>query len=195
MAIPGIRALYDWVLKQAEKPYAAWILFAMAFAEASFFPLPPDILLLPMALAQREKAYRLALICTAGSVAGGLLGYGIGAVAMATIGEWIVHTYHLEAAFQRFHDQFNEWGVVVILAKGLTPIPFKLVTIASGVAGLNIGLFIASCAVTRGARFFLVSFLIRKFGEPIRTFIERYLTWVALGVLAAIVFGFWIVLR
>jgi membrane protein YqaA with SNARE-associated domain len=195
MTIPGIRALYDWVLKQAEKPYAKWVLFGIAFVEASVFPLPPDTLLLPMAIARREEAYLLASICTIGSVLGGLLGYAIGALAMATVGQWIVNTYHLETAFQHFHDQFNHWGVWIILAKGLTPIPFKLVTIASGVAQLNLGLFILSCLVTRAMRFFCVAFLVRRFGDPIRTFIERYLTWVALGVLFAIIFGFWIVLR
>jgi membrane protein YqaA with SNARE-associated domain len=190
-----IRALYDWVLRQAEKPYAECILFAMAVAEASVFPLPPDILLLPLAIARRDRAWRLAAICTAGSVLGGLIGYGIGAAAMATLGQWVVTTYHLQNAFQNFHDQFNKWGVWVILAKGLTPIPFKLVTIASGVAGLNLGMFVLACIITRGMRFFLIAALVRKFGEPIRTFIEKYLTWVALGVLAAVVAGFWLVLR
>ena len=190
-----LRAVYDWTLKQAEKPYAALVLFAVAFAESSVFPLPPDVLLLPMVLAQREKAYRYALICTAGSVLGGLLGYAIGAFFFATFGQWILDTYHLQAAFQTFHDQFNKWGVLIILAKGLTPIPFKLVTIASGVAQLSLLAFVLSCIVTRGARFFLVAFLVRRFGPPIRTFIERYLTWVALGVLLAIVLGFWLVLR
>ena len=189
-----LRSLYNWTLCQAEKPYAAWILFAVAVAEASVFPLPPDVLLLPMALARRDRAYRLAAVCTLGSVLGGLLGYGIGAVFMATIGQWIVATYHLENAFQHFHDQFNQWGVWVILFKGLTPIPFKLITIASGVARLDIGLFVLASAVTRGARFMLVAFLIRSYGEPIRTFIERYLTWVALGVLGVILLGFWLAL-
>lgn len=190
-----IRSLYDWVLRQAEKPHAVWILFAMAMAEASVFPLPPDILLLPMAIARRDKAWRLAAVCTAGSVLGGIVGYGIGALAMATIGQWVVTTYHLQNAFQAFADGFNKWGVWIILAKGLTPIPFKLVTIASGVAGLNIGAFILASVATRGLRFFLIAGLVRKFGEPIRAFIEKYLTWVALGVLAAIIGGFWFVLR
>lgn len=190
-----IRALYDWTLRQAEKPYAEWILFGVAMAEASIFPLPPDILLLPMAIAAREKAYRFALICTLGSVLGGLVGYGIGSLAMATLGQWIVDTYHLQNAFQTFHDQFNKYGVAIILAKGLTPIPFKLVTIASGAAGLNLGAFVLAAAVTRGARFFFVSWLIRRYGAPIQKFIEKYLTWVALAVLAAIVFGFWLVLH
>ncbi|MFA5041540.1 MAG: hypothetical protein WC464_07905 [Bdellovibrionales bacterium] len=189
-----IRACYDWVLRQAEKPYAEWILFAIALAEASFFPLPPDILLLPLAIADRAKAWRFAAVCTAGSVVGGLIGYAIGAFAMATLGQWIVDTYHLEAAFQTFQEGFIKWGVAIILVKGLTPIPFKLVTIASGVAGLDIGLFVLACAATRGARFFIIAALVRKFGEPIKLFIEKYLTWVSLGVLAAIIFGFWIVL-
>ncbi|MDD3029721.1 MAG: DedA family protein [Alphaproteobacteria bacterium] len=189
-----IRKIYDWVLRNAEKPYAAWILFATAVAEASFFPLPPDILLLPMIVAQRERAWRLAAICTAGSVLGGILGYAIGAFAMATVGQWIVDTYHLERAFQTFHDGFNEWGVWIILIKGLTPIPFKLVTIASGVAQLNMAVFVLAALATRGARFFLLAALVYKFGEPIRLFIEKYLTWIAFGVLLAIIAGFWIVL-
>jgi len=189
------RYLYNWTLRQAEGPAAPYVLFAVSFAEASFFPLPPDILLLPMALAQRAKAYWYALICTAGSVLGGLLGYAIGAFFFASFGQWIIDTYHLEAAFQNFHDGFAKWGVAIILAKGLTPIPFKLVTIASGVAGMNILAFVAAAAATRAARFFLVSWLVRRYGAPIQVFIEKYLTWVSLGVLALIVLGFYAVLR
>jgi membrane protein YqaA with SNARE-associated domain len=189
------RKLYDWVLHQAEKPYAEWILFAMALAEASFFPIPPDILLLPMTIAARDKAWRFAAICTLGSVIGGLVGYGIGAVAMATLGQWLVDTYHLQDAFQNFHDKFKQYGVWVILAKGLTPIPFKIVTIASGVAGLNLVAFTLACIVTRGARFFLTAALVRKFGEPIRVFIEKYLTWVMLTILLAIIAGFWLMFK
>ncbi|HAX90963.1 MAG TPA: cytochrome B [Rhodospirillaceae bacterium] len=189
-----IRSLYNWTLRQAEGPYASFVLFAIAFAESSFFPIPPDVLLLPMALANRAKAWRYALICTVGSVVGGLLGYAIGAWFYATLGTWIIETYHLQEAFARFHEEFNEWGVYVILAKGLTPIPFKLVTIASGVAALPILPFVLACIATRAARFYLVAGLVRKFGEPIRTFVEKYLNWVALGVLIAIIFGFWLVL-
>lgn len=186
--------MYDWTLRQAEGPYATFVLFAVAFAESSFFPIPPDVLLLPMALAAREKAWRYALICTVGSVVGGLLGYAIGAWLYESLGQWIIQTYHMQEAFQRFHDEFNEWGVYVILAKGLTPIPFKLVTIASGVAALPIVPFVLAAIVTRAARFYLVAGLVRKFGEPIRTFVEKYLNWVALGVLVVIIFGFWLVL-
>ncbi|MDD3182609.1 MAG: DedA family protein [Alphaproteobacteria bacterium] len=189
-----IRSMYDWTLRQAEGPYAAFVLFAVAFAESSFFPIPPDVLLLPMALARRDRAWRYASICTVGSILGGLLGYAIGAWLYESLGQWIINTYHMQDAFQRFHDEFNKWGVYVILAKGLTPIPFKLVTIASGVAALPLIPFVLACTVTRAARFFLVAGLVRKFGEPIRTFVEKYLNWVALGVLVAIVFGFWLVL-
>lgn len=190
-----IRPLYNWVLRQAEKPYAEWVLFAMAFAEASFFPIPPDILLVPLVATRRDKAWRLAAICTAGSVLGGLLGYSIGMFAMATLGQWLINTYHLQHAFQAFHDGFNKWGVLIILGKGLTPIPFKLVTIASGVAGLNLISFVLAALATRGVRFFVIAALVRKYGEPILVFIDKYLTWVALGVLAAIIIGFWVVLR
>ncbi|MEJ0063104.1 MAG: YqaA family protein [Alphaproteobacteria bacterium] len=190
-----IRSLYDWVLRHAEKPHAEWFLFAIAFAESSFFPIPPDILLLPMCIARRDRAVRLALICTAGSVLGGLVGYGIGALLYDTVGQWIVTTYHLEAAFERFHQGFNEWGVWIILAKGLTPIPYKLVTIASGVAEFPLVPFILASIATRGLRFFAVALLVKKFGAPIQAFIEKYLTWVALGFLAVIALGFWLVLR
>jgi membrane protein YqaA with SNARE-associated domain len=190
-----LRVLYDWILRQAEKPYALWLLFAVALAEASFFPLPPDILLVPMVLARRDRAWLIAGICTLGSVLGALIGYGIGSLAMATLGQWIVTTYHLQAAFQNFHDQFAKWGVAVILLKGLTPIPFKLVTIASGVAGLDLVKFILACAVTRAARFFLIALLVWKFGAPIRVFIEKYLNYIALAVFAAIILGFVLILH
>ncbi len=189
------RPLYDWALRQAERPGAPYVLFGVAFAESSFFPLPPDILLLPMALAQRTKAWLYATICTAGSVLGGLGGYALGALFYATLGRWIIDTYGLQEGFERFSHGFQEWGVVLILIKGLTPIPFKLVTIASGVAHLDLVPFVAASFLTRGARFFLVAALVRWLGEPVRTFVEKYLTWVGLGLLALIVGGFWIALR
>jgi membrane protein YqaA with SNARE-associated domain len=190
-----IRSLYDWTLQQANRPYAEWSLFGISFAESSFFPLPPDLMLLPMCIAAREKALRFAFICTLGSVLGGLLGYAIGALLFKTIGQWIVNTYHLQDAFQKFHDGFNEWGAWIILAKGLTPIPYKLVTIASGVAHFSLPLFIMASVITRGLRFYTVALLVMKFGAPIQEFIEKYLNWVALGLLAAIIFGFWLVMH
>jgi membrane protein YqaA with SNARE-associated domain len=189
-----IRKIYDWTLKQADKPSAEWVLCGVAFAESSVFPLPPDIMLLPMCIAQRAKALRFAALCTLASVLGGLLGYAIGALLFETLGKWVVETYHLQAAFDKFHDSFNEWGVWVILAKGLTPIPYKLVTIASGVAHFPLVPFILASILTRGLRFFIVALLVMKFGAPIQTFVEKYLNWVALGLLLVIVLGFALVL-
>lgn len=191
----GLRNLYNWALRQAERPYAMGLLFLLALVEPCIFPLPPDTLLIPMAIANRTKAFRLAAVATVGSVSGGLIGYGIGALAMATVGQWVVSTWHLENAFAHFHHGFNKYGMWIILAKGLTPIPFILVTIASGVAHLNLVVFIVSATITRAARFFLEAVLIYYFGEPIRGFIERYLTWIALAVLAVLGFGFWVALR
>jgi membrane protein YqaA with SNARE-associated domain len=189
-----IRKIYDWTLRQARTPYAEWTLFGVSFAESSFFPLPPDVMLLPMCIADRTKAMRFATVCTVASVLGGLLGYAIGALLYQTAGQWIIETYHLQSAFDKFQVGFNEWGVWIILAKGLTPIPYKLVTIASGVAHFPLLAFVLASIITRGLRFFLVAGLVMKFGAPIQTFVEKYLNWVALGVLALIALGFWLVL-
>lgn len=190
-----MRPLYDWCLRQAEKRYATWILFGISFLEASVFPIPPDVMLLPMAIAKPDKAFRFALVMTIGSITGGLLGYAIGAMAMATLGQWIVDTYHLQHAFETFQKGFNEWGVWIIVGKGLTPIPFKIVTIASGVAHFPLIPFVLAAAATRGARFFAEAWALRRYGEAARVFMERYLDWIFLGLLVVIVLGFWLVLR
>src|ERR1700744_4873874 len=122
----SLRKIYDWALTQAEKPYAAWILFLVAFIEPCLLPIPPDTILIPMCIAKRERCYHNALIATLGSVLGGCVGYGIGALAMATIGNWIVQTYNLAPHFEHFKHAFHEYGMWIILAKGLTPIPFIL---------------------------------------------------------------------
>jgi membrane protein YqaA with SNARE-associated domain len=186
------RPVYDFAIKQAEKPYATWLLFFVALIEPCFFPLPPDTLLIPMAIARRDNAYWYSGICTLGSVLGGLIGYAIGALAMATVGHWIVDTYHLHDKFEAFSHMFKHWGMWIILAKGLTPLPFIIVTVASGVVHLNIVVFILSATLTRGGRFFLEGFLIHKYGDHVRGFIEKYLTWIGLGVLAIILGGVWL---
>ncbi|HEU0118254.1 MAG TPA: YqaA family protein [Alphaproteobacteria bacterium] len=191
----SFRKLYHWSLQQAEKPYAAWLLFFMAFVEPWLFPMPPDTFLIPMCLARKVNAFKLAAFATAGSVLGALVGYAVGALAMATLGQWVVTTYHLENAFEHFHHAFNRYGALIILAKGLTPIPFILVTIASGVTHLNLAVFVVSCVITRGARFFLEATLLHHYGDPIRVFLEKHLTWIGLAVLALIVGGFWFVVR
>ena len=189
------RPLYDWALRQAEKPYAQALLFLVAVIEPCLIPIPPDTLLIPMSIARRDRAYRFAAITTVGSVTGGVIGYGVGALAMATIGAWIVETYHLQSAFHMFEEGFRRWGMWIILAKGLTPIPFILVSVASGMSHFNLAVFIVSASITRGARFFLEAFLIRRFGQPVQNFIERYMTWIGLGVLALIVGAVWLVVH
>lgn len=185
-----LRRIYDWTIRSANTPKAVWTVILISFAESSFFPLPPDLMLIPMILANRAKAWWLALICTISSVMGGLVGYAIGFYLFETAGEWIIQTYNLEAAFGRFQTDFQAWGFWLIVLKGLTPIPFKLVTIASGVAGLNLTQFVAASIIARSFRFFLLAGLLWFFGEWARTFIERYLTWVLIGSLAIIIAGF-----
>jgi membrane protein YqaA with SNARE-associated domain len=181
---------YSRVLALAIRPHAPWWLFGVAFAESSFFPVPPDALLLPMALARPERAWRLALICTIGSVLGGILGYYIGYALFDVVAQPLIRAYHYEAAFARFRETYAQWGLWVILIKGLTPIPFKIVTIASGAAKFNFAVFVAACVVTRGGRFFLVAGLLRVFGTKVRDFIERRLTLVTSLLAAGIVLGF-----
>jgi membrane protein YqaA with SNARE-associated domain len=174
----------------AHHRHAAWALFAVSFAESSFFPIPPDAMLIPMVLADRRKAWFYAGICTLASVLGALLGYWIGHALYATVGKEIIAFYGLQARIQAFIDGFNKWGLWIILIKGLTPIPYKLVTIASGIAGFALVPFILASIVTRGFRFFLVAGLLYRFGAPIRDFIERRLTLVTTAFILLVVAGF-----
>ncbi len=185
-----LQSLYQRVLALAARPHAPWWLAAVAFAESSFFPIPPDVLLVPMALARPERAWRLALICTVASVLGGALGYLIGYALFDVIAMPLLRAYHYEAAFARFRETYAEWGLWVILLKGLTPIPFKIVTIASGAAGYNFAVFMAASLVTRGGRFFLLALLLRVFGDSVREFIERRLMLVTTLMVLGIVGGF-----
>jgi membrane protein YqaA with SNARE-associated domain len=185
-----LRGLYDWVIRLAAHPRALPALGVIAFLESSIFPIPPDVLLIPMVLADRTKAFRIALVCTVCSVLGGLLGYAIGYYFFETIGDWVVRTYHMEAGLAAFRAGFAEYGTWIILIKGLTPIPYKLVTIASGAAHFDLFTFVWASIVTRGLRFFIVTALLWRFGEPIRTFIEERLTLVTSSFLVALVGGF-----
>ncbi len=185
-----LQRLYQRVLALSASPRAPWWLAVVSFAESSFFPIPPDVLLIPMALARPDRAWRLAGICTLASVAGGALGYLIGYALFDQLAAPLLHAYHYDAAFARFQATYAEWGLWVILVKGLTPIPYKIVTIASGAAHFNFLVFMAASLVTRGARFFVLAALLRRFGEPVRDFIERRLTLVTSAVAAGIVGGF-----
>jgi membrane protein YqaA with SNARE-associated domain len=190
-----LRRLYDWCVDSSGKPHAAWVLGAVSFAESSFFPVPPDIMLIPMSLARPERAWFFAAVCTVTSVAGGLLGYFIGAVLYDTAGQWLIQLYGLGGKVDAFRAGYAQYGALIILLKGLTPIPYKLVTITSGFAGFNLGLFIVLSIITRGARFFLEGFLLNRYGERARTIIEKRLgMWAALAA-AGVVVGFIVVVR
>jgi membrane protein YqaA with SNARE-associated domain len=189
-----LHRLYMRTLALAASPRAGWWLFGIAFAEASFFPVPPDALLIPMALARPDRAWRLAAICLAGSVIGGALGYLIGYTVFDQLARPLIELYGYGDRFAAFQALYARWGLWVILVKGLTPIPYKIVTIASGAAGFNFWMFMAASVVTRGARFFIVAALLRYYGTPVRDFIERRLTLVT-SLLAAGVVGGFLVLR
>ncbi|MGI9449474.1 MAG: YqaA family protein [Geminicoccaceae bacterium] len=170
-----LKALYEWTLRQAASPYALWILAAVAFIESSIFPIPPDILLIPMVLAMRSRAWLLAGICTLASVTGGMAGYGIGAFLYESLGQPILELYGKLEKFESFQAMYNEWGAWIVMMAGLTPFPYKVITIASGVTGLNIVTFTLFSIIARGIRFFLIAWLLWYFGAPIKAFIERYL--------------------
>ena len=184
-----LRRIYDRILALAASPRAPVWLGLVSFAESSFFPVPPDALLVPMALARPERAYRYAALCTAASVLGGMLGYVIGYALYDQVAGPLIRFYHYEDTARAFVDRFNEYGLWVILIKGLTPIPYKIVTITSGLAHFNFAVFVAASVLTRGARFFLVAGLIRHFGPPVQAFIERRLTLVTTASAVAVVVG------
>jgi membrane protein YqaA with SNARE-associated domain len=188
-----LRRLYDWCIASADKPYAIWILGLISFAESSFFPVPPDVMLIPMALAQPRKAWLFAAVCTVTSVAGGVLGYAIGALLYDSIGGWIIQLYGYGNKVEVFRAQYAEYGAWIILLKGFTPIPYKLVTITSGFAGYSLPLFILFSIITRGARFYLLAFLLNRYGPQARAIIEERLGfWVTVGAVV-LVLGFIIV--
>lgn len=184
------RGLYDWVMRLSRHRHAVRYMGAVSFAESSFFPIPPDVMLVPMVLARREQAWLIATVCTIASVAGGIVGYGIGYFLYDTVGQWLINLYGMQKGVGEFQHWYDKWGAALILAKGLTPIPFKLVTIVSGFAKFNFGIFVLTATITRGLRFFLVAALLRHYGEPIQAFIEKRLTLVATSFLIVLVAGF-----
>jgi membrane protein YqaA with SNARE-associated domain len=185
-----LRNLYIRVMVLASSRNAAWWLALIAFAEASFFPIPPDALLVPMALAKPRLAWRYAAICTAASVVGGALGYTIGFAVFDQVAQPILRLYGYGDAYAAFQAKFQEYGLWIILIKGLTPIPYKIVTIAAGAARFDFALFMIASVITRGARFFIVATLLHFFGDSVRVFIERRLTLVTSALAIGIVGGF-----
>lgn len=189
-----LQALYERTLRLAAGPNALAAMLVVSFVESSFFPIPPDILLIPMILARPRDAWRLAALCMLASVAGGLLGYAIGYFLFDTIGRPILEFYNAMDRYEALKAGFDHWGVWIIILKGITPIPYKLVTIASGVAQFDLGLFIGASIVSRSLRFFLIAALLWWFGDPVRDFIERRLMLVTSLFAVGLVGGF-VVLR
>ncbi|RDI51242.1 YqaA family protein [Microvirga subterranea] len=185
-----LRRLYDWTLSLAARPSAPYALAAVSFAESSFFPVPPDVMLVPMMLARPDRAWAYALICTVSSVIGGVLGYMIGLFLYDSIGSWLFQVYGLAEGAETFRHSYAEYGHWVILLKGLTPIPYKLVTITSGFAGYSLFWFVVLSIVTRGARFFVIALLMTRFGPVIKSLIDRHFNLIAGLAIVALVGGF-----
>ena len=190
-----LRRIYDWCIEAAHRPYAVWLLGAVSFAESSFFPVPPDVMLIPMSLARPERAWFYALICTITSVAGGVVGYAIGALLYDSIGHWLIQLYGYGDKVDAFRAGYAEYGAWIILLKGLTPIPYKLVTITSGFAGYNIWMFIGLSVIARGARFFVVAILLNRYGVWIRKKIEDHLGFWVAAATGVLVLGFIVAFR
>jgi membrane protein YqaA with SNARE-associated domain len=185
-----LRRLYDWVLHWAETPYGTWALFFLALAESSFFPIPPDVLLIALAISIPAKSFRYALVCTVGSLIGGVIGYLIGYQFMEIVGIQILEFYGLMAKFNAVGDLYNKYNALAVGIAGFTPIPYKVFTISAGAFGINFPIFLAASAVSRAARFFIVGWLIYKFGPGIRAFIDRYFNILAVVFVILLVGGF-----
>jgi membrane protein YqaA with SNARE-associated domain len=184
-----LRRLYDWCIAAAGKPHASWIMGTVSFVESSFFPVPPDAMLIPMALARPDRAYFYATLCTVTSVAGGVLGWAIGYFLYESLGLWLMQLYGYGGKVEAFREAYVEWGAWIILLKGVTPIPYKIVTIASGFAEYPIIPFILLSFVCRGMRFYLAAFLLSRYGPRARAIIEERLTFWFTVSLAVLVIG------
>ena len=185
-----IKAVYNWTIKLSATRYALWALAIVAFAESSFFPIPPDILLIPLIIAKPKNAYLIAFIAMVASVLGGGLGYYIGLKLYETVGIIIINFYHAQQLFLDFQTQFNKYGAAAVLFAGVTPFPYKIITISSGIAGMPIYQFFIFSIIARGARFFIIAILLRLYGEPIRNFIERHLNLLFIVFMVLLVLGF-----
>ncbi|MBL6855283.1 MAG: DedA family protein [Rhodobacteraceae bacterium] len=185
-----MKSLYNWTISLSATPYALWALAIVAFSESSFFPIPPDILLIPMIISKPKNAYLIALIAMTASVLGGGFGYYIGLKLYESIGIVIINFYHAQQLFAKFQAQFNEYGTLAVLFAGITPFPYKVITIASGIAGLSFYQFLMFSIIARGARFFIIALLLRIYGEAIKRFIERHLNILFIVFLILLVSGF-----
>ena len=185
-----LRRLYDWTLRLAGHPRAGGALAGVSFAESTVFPIPPDVLLIPMVLAQPERAWRYAGLCSLASVAGALLGYAIGAVLFEAVARPILDFYGYNADVGAFEALYHQYGAWIVAVGGFTPIPFKVVSVVSGAAGLNIAVFTLACLISRAGRFFLIAALVWKYGPPMRSFIERHFGWLSMIFCLFLIGGF-----
>ena len=185
-----LRRLYDWTMGLAAHRHALALLALVAFIESSIFPIPPDVLLVPMVLAARARAWRIALVCTVASVLGGLAGYGIGYFVFETVGRPLLEFYGGGDAFASFRDAYNAWGLWIVFTAGLTPLPYKVFTIASGVTHLDLTIFVLGSVLSRGLRFYAVAALLWRFGTPLRAFVENHLGKVTAAFALLLVGGF-----
>ncbi len=185
-----LKRLYDWTMELAGHRYALPFLAVVSFAESSVFPIPPDVMLIPMVLAAPTRAWLIAGVCTAASVLGGLAGYGIGYFLFDAVGRPLVEFYGHMAAFDDFQQTYNAWGLWIVFAAGLTPLPYKVFTIASGVTQLDVTIFVVGSILSRGLRFAVVAALLWRFGSPIRAFIEQHLGKVTAAFVVSLVGGF-----
>jgi membrane protein YqaA with SNARE-associated domain len=188
-----IRRLYDWTIRMADHPRALWVLAAIAFVESSVFPIPPDVLMIPMILARPGRAWLIAGVALVASVLGGLLGYAIGALAYEELGRPVLEALGKGDAMEAFNTRFNDFGFWAVLTAGVTPFPYKVITIMSGWTGMPLVTFVATSVLARGLRFFLVAALLWRFGAPIRDFIERRLGLVTLVFVVLLFGGFYLV--
>lgn len=186
----SMKALYDWCMKLVSGKYALPTLCAISFIESSFFPIPPDLFLIPLILARRTEAFKIALYTTISSVLGGAFGYAIGWFLYDSIGLAILNFYHYTTEFQKFCNLYNEWGAWIVFGAGLTPFPYKIVTIASGVTHLNLGVFMIASVIARGMRFFLIAWLLWKYGKPMKEYIEKNLGWLSIVFFVLLIGGF-----
>ncbi len=188
-----LRRLYDWTLSLAAHPYALWALAAVAFIEASVFPIPPDVLMIAMIVAAPQRAFLIATVCTLASVAGGLAGYGIGAFAYETLGRPILEGLGKAEAMAAFSTRFNDFGFWSVLIAGVTPFPFKVITIMAGFTAMPLDVFLGTSLIARALRFFAVAALLWKFGAPIREFVQARLGLVFTVFVVLLIGGFWAV--
>ena len=185
-----VRSIYDWMLDMSASPHAMWFLALVAFAESSFFPIPPDIMLIPMILALPDKAWRIAGLATVSSVVGGFFGYGIGVFFFDLIAKPILTFYGYMQQFDVFKEYYHQWGAWIVFGAGITPFPYKVITIASGVVHLDLLTFAIASLVARGMRFYLVAWLLKKYGAPMKVFIEKHLGLLSVLFLVLLIGGF-----